>query len=415
MKSKVLVLFLIVVCYSCNNNTSVNPDQKEIIQNEMFVSSIKEEYKRNIKDKALNFLGISPKWGQFVILNESENSKIYEFGFEKSYEAVTENSNFRDFRLIVTEYDSGFKMKIMSIIVFKDYFEKHGSFDKITYDNYHHMDGYIIIKSLNGEFLEGFELQDGQRNSEIQDYFFRGNGDGTVDKMMKTAYISACSLITWRQDCWFQNGIFLDCGAWYIVSVESFPCNQGGGDSYNGSNHYSYPQNGEFYESGGGSISSYSDKVHIPGNIILTNGKTVKVIFGIMQNGLSTDQLVDKCILNALTYTLNYVNNQGYDINSIFINSSVRNFQVQGQTYTDATNSNHWFTRQNAIDISMINETAVSNMGCNPLTDAFQDGLELYNKIWENYGPCFEHKGGSTANPGADHSNHFHISALGTC
>lgn len=303
----------------------------------------------------------------------------------------------------------------MSIIVFKDYFEKHG-FEKITYNNYHHMDGYIIIKSLNGEFLQGFELQDGQRNSEIQDYFFRGNGDGTVDKMMKTAYISACSLITWRQDCWYQNGSFLGCGAWYIVSVESFPCNQGGGDSYNGLTHYSYPVNGEDAGSSGNIINTNPQNlVNIPSKIVLNNGKTVNVSFGINKNGESTNKPVDKCVLDALVFTLNYVTNQGFDINSIFINSSVRNYLVNNQSQTQAENSNHWITNKNAIDINMVNNVSVINMGCNSLAQAFQNGLDAYSKIWENFGPCYEHKGGNNNPVPEDHSNHFHISGNGFC
>jgi len=121
------------------------------------------------------------------------------------------------------------------------------------------------------------------------------------------------------------------------------------------------------------------------------------------------------CVLDALVFTLNYVTNQGFDINSIFINSSVRNYLVNDQSQSQAENSNHWITNKNAIDINMVNNVSVINMGCNSLAQAFQNGLDAYSKIWENFGPCYEHKAGNNNPVPEDHSNHFHISGNGFC
>lgn len=136
----------------------------------------------------------------------------------------------------------------------------------------------------------------------------------------------------------------------------------------------------------------------MPTSINLNNGQTVRLIFGITQDGKSALQKVNKKLIVALQNALDNLP-QNITINSLFIAASTNG--VHGP------NSNH--PRGIALDISRINGIKMISSGITPEIISLQQSLDNLPNIRENFGPSFKHKNGLPWTI-SDHQDHIHFS-----
>ncbi len=139
----------------------------------------------------------------------------------------------------------------------------------------------------------------------------------------------------------------------------------------------------------------------IPNCIELADGSHVTVNFGTTNDGINADQPIATCLIAALISALQCTHDEGFNIESIYINSTTNG------DHEKATNHHYGL----AIDLSRINGVKMVLMNAQQLQTvaALQNCLETFDGIRENFGPTFKHKFGQNYNV-TDHKNHVHFS-----
>ncbi len=151
-------------------------------------------------------------------------------------------------------------------------------------------------------------------------------------------------------------------------------------------------------------------KEKIPNQLLLDNGDTVNVTFGVTKSDKqNADQEVATLLIDGIKFALNQANNNLQDsekITDIYVMAT-----TNGKHGTD---SNHY--KGTAVDISRINGQKMIVSGLTQQIIELQEAMDDFQNVRENFGPHFKHKffiGSNTwdlsYNVGG-HQDHIHFS-----